>query len=397
MSRTAVTTDDPVAIAQGLLPLLEREAPGLDADAAFPEAGLAALRESGLMGLIVPREYGGLGSSYATMSAVASSLAEACMSTSLVWGMHCQQVGAFADHASEELRSSVLPRIAAGEIYVASVTSERGKGGHLLTALAQLEEADGRLLLRRDAPVVTGGLAADAFLVTMRANADAPPSDVELVWAEREELEVETRSDWNPMGARGTHSVALSLAGSVDRGNLVGRNGFREVALMSMVPLGHIVWASSWLGAARGAFGKMLGILRNPKTRRDYDVTSDLFATRLAEIRLELASVSAYLGRTIDEYERRRARPDQRLEDYEEPSFQLQINELKILASERLFHAVDRLVELGGLRYGYLRGSPVPLERVFRDLRSASLMYANERLLVANGKLALLDRQVHLP
>lgn len=388
---------DPVAIARGLLPLLEREAPGLDVEASFPAAALAALRETRLLGLLVPGEYGGGGGSSATMSTVAGVLGEACMSTALVWSMHCQQVGALAAHASDELKCEVLPGVAAGQTYIASVTSERGKGGHLLTAIAPLRYSEGALLLCRDAPVVTGGLEADGFLITMRASPDAPLSDVELVWAARGELEIGMRSDWNPMGARGTHSVGLSLSGRVDRSHIVGDDGFRDIALRTMIPLGHIAWASSWLGAARGAFRKMVEVFRDPSKRRAYDLTSELFAERLARIRLELACVSAYLERTIEEYERRRARPEQRTQDYEDPAFQLQINELKLLASERLFHAIDGLVELAGLRYGYARNAPVPLERVFRDLRSASLMYANDRLLVANGKLALLDREVRLP
>ena len=49
---------------------------------------------------------------------------------------------------------------------------------------------------------------------------------------------------------------------------------------------------------------------------------------------------------------------------------------LKVLASEQLFEVVNRLIQLAGLRYGYLKNSTVPLERTMRDLRSASLMYA---------------------
>ena len=83
--------------------------------------------------------------------------------------------------------------------------------------------------------------------------------------------------------------------------------------------------------------------------------------------------------------------------DYEAPAFQIQINELKLVASRRAFSAVNRLMEIGGLRHGYIRNPALPIERVFRDICSARLMYANDRLLVANGKLALLDREVTLP
>ena len=82
--------------------------------------------------------------------------------------------------------------------------------------------------------------------------------------------------------------------------------------------------------------------------------------------------------------------------DPEPPPIQLRLNALKIFSSERSFAVVDELVQLVGLRYGYIRDAPFPLERLFRDLRSASLNYANDRLLLANGALALLDREVTL-
>lgn len=393
---TAEMTADPLELARAVRPVLEREAAAVDDSATFPEGGLAALRASGLMGLMVPRRYGGLGGSIATMSAVARELAEGCMSTAMVWGMHCQQVVTMVDHAPDALRDDVAPRIGAGDVYIASVTSERGKGGHLLTALAPLEEDGSSLIVRRDAPIATGGMHADAFLITMRAGADASPSEVALVWADRADLEVEARANWDPMGVRGTHSVALELRGRVPRRNLVGANGFRDVALRTFVPVGHIAWSSAWLGAATGALRKMLAVFRDPRTRREYDVQSDLFVTRLARIRLELGVVGACLRQALDVWQELCRDPHAQSADYEHPRFQIAINELKIVASERLFAAVDQLIELSGLRHGYLRTSPVPLERTFRDLRSASLMYGNDRLLVANGKLALLDREVSL-
>jgi alkylation response protein AidB-like acyl-CoA dehydrogenase len=67
------------------------------------------------------------------------------------------------------------------------------------------------------------------------------------------------------------------------------------------------------------------------------------------------------------------------------------LNALKITASEECHAAVQDLVDAVGLRHGYLKDSPTGLERALRDLRSASLNYSNDRLHLADGKLALLD------
>lgn len=82
------------------------------------------------------------------------------------------------------------------------------------------------------------------------------------------------------------------------------------------------------------------------------------------------------------------------LEQLEEPRFNIHINNLKIIASETLFKATDDMIEVAGLTYGFITNDRLPLERAFRDLRSASLMYHNDRLLLANGRLNLIDNRL---
>ena len=370
-------------------PVLREEAADVDERARFPERALAALRSSGLMGLLVPVEFGGLGGSLAEVADVAAELAEECLSTAMIWAMHCQQVAVLCDHTGPRLRARLLPRIGRGEVYVASVTSEKGKGGHLLTANSPLRRTGETVHIERDAPIVTGGLHADGFLITMRDSPDSPPNAVTLIYAERDDLTITTSGSWNPLGMRGTHSVAMRLAGTVDAGNVVGEPGeFRTVAVARFIPAGHIAWAACWLGAARGALRAVLGLMRDPRARGQFNFSSDLVRSRLARVRLDLDTVAALLGQVIAEVGA--------AGDPEAVPLQLRLNGLKILAAERCFEAVDSLIQLVGLRHGYMRDAPAPLERLFRDLRSASLNYANERLLLANGALTLVDRDVTL-
>lgn len=385
---------DPVSVAHDVAAVLAAHASAVDEQGVFPQQGMHELKQSGLMGLIVPREYGGFGASYSTMVKVAKILSSSCLSTGMIWAMHCQQVATIIDHAPQPLREQLLPRIPYGEMFIASVTSERDKGGHLLTALAPLLFDDDQIVLVRDAPVVTGGAFGDGYLITMRASEDSSPSDVVLVFADRAQLDITARSGWSTLGMRGTESAGVALKGRFARDQLINPpGGFQHVAVTTMIPVGHIAWAASWLGAAQGCYDQMIDLFRDPKARKGFNLQSDLFATRLARIRLQLDTVSAYLQQTVERYERF---VEQQHSAPQQPSshFNIQINNLKILASEMLFAAVDQLLQLSGLRYGYLKNSPVCLERTFRDLRAASLMYSNDRLLIANGKLALLDRNV---
>lgn len=379
--------------AHAVLPVLAEHARQVDAEARFPAESLAALRDSGLMGLLVPTRYGGLGAGLAELAEVAQILASGCLSSAMIWSMHCQQTDAVVRFGTQELRERLLPRIAAGTVYLGSITSEKETGGHLLTSAAPLREDGNDVQVERDAPIVTGGAVADGFLMTMRDAPDAPAHAVTLVYADRDRLEVEVSGDWNPLGMRGTHSVALRLKGTVPHHNIIGERGaFSRVAVGAFIPLGHIGWAACWLGAARQALSELITVFRSPRRPSSTNLRSDLFAERLARIRIDLETVSAYLRQCVDMVSRRRAEGD----DLTSTSVQIHLNTLKVLASELTYRAADQCVSLAGLGLGYRADSPVPLERHLRDLRSAALNYANDRLLTATGTLCLADRAVGL-
>ncbi|WP_200305160.1 acyl-CoA dehydrogenase family protein [Streptomyces adelaidensis] len=376
-----------------VLPVVRDHADRCDAEARFPSESVDALRAAGLMGLLVPKEHGGLGADLRTFAETAQTLAGACLSTAMIWAMHGQQVDAVVRHAGPRLAGELLPRIARGEVYLASVTTEPGKGGHLLSADAALTAERQLLHFDRTGPVVTGAEHADGFLITLRAAPDAPSNQVSLVYAEREQTVVELVGDWNPLGMRATQSTGIRLKGTVPADRLVGGAGeFRTVAIDSMVPVGHIAWASCWLGAARSGYQRLVRLLTSRERPRGIDLTSPLTTERLARIRTDLELVSGYLHGVIAEIDQTRATGA----DAADPAVQIHLNTLKIAASELAFGATDRMVQLAGLTLGYQRDSPLRLERLFRDLRSAALNYANDRLLTSNGSLCLLDRGVRL-
>lgn len=385
---------DALAVARTIARDIAAHAGHTDASGEFPSASFALLRSAGLMGLCVPVEYGGFGASFDTLHDVARTLGAACLSTAMVWAMHIQQTVVLADYASPALRRAVLPEVAAGRMFIASVTTERGKGGHIMTAQAPLIRDREHIVITRDAPVVTGGAQAEGFLITMRASESAVPTDVCLVFAYRRQLSARTESGWSSLGMRGTQSVGMHLSGSVTEDQLlVPPGGFAQLAMSSLIPIGHLVWASCWLGAAEGAYQSMLDIFADPIARRGYDLHSEMFADRIARVRLQIDTAGAFIRDVLREYNELRA--TRALDDpaFGAPGFSIRVNEVKLLASELLFDAVDKLVQIGGLRYGYLRNDRNALERAFRDLRSAALMYGNDRLLAANGKLALIDRR----
>lgn len=373
----------------GVLAVTKEHAERTDADATFPVEALDALRDSGLLGLVVPAEYGGMGGAIADMLDVTLALAREDMSVAMIFAMHCQQALTLVRHAGTELAAAVLPEIGRGRVYLGSVTTERGTGGHLLTSESATQGDDTYLKIDRDAPIVTGGPHADAYLVTALTPDATSPGQVSLVYAGRDQVDVDVLGGWQPLGMRATFSVPMRLAGQVPVGQVVGKpGGFREIVTGTFGPLAHLGWSAAWLGTAAGALARVVGHLRGASGRKQFDTTSELLLTGLAKVRGRIDTVHALLRHTLSVVDSSA--------DLGAPPAQLLINTLKTVAAEQCYTAVDELIELVGLRHGYLTGSPLRLERALRDLRSASLNYGNNRLYLANGSLALLDQQVRL-
>ncbi|MFI7110347.1 acyl-CoA dehydrogenase family protein [Nonomuraea sp. NPDC050227] len=161
------------AIATELVPVLAQHATKTDAEAAFPHEGVQALRQSGLFGLLVPAGHGGMGGDLGDLVDVAALHASGRLPTTMIWAMHRQQVDVIERPAGERLRTELLPGKAQEGYCLASVTTEPAKCGDLLSAHSAFLTEDENLLVRRSAPVMTGGEYADAFLITMRAGPDA--------------------------------------------------------------------------------------------------------------------------------------------------------------------------------------------------------------------------------
>jgi alkylation response protein AidB-like acyl-CoA dehydrogenase len=266
------------------------------------------------------------------------------------------------------------------------VTTEAGKGGHLLTSQAGLTRDSSTLHIDRFAPVVTGGAHADGFLISMRAPEARSDSEVSLVYADRSQLDVSAVGDWNPLGMRATHSIPMKLTGDVPADQVVGQHGaFRDIAVRTFAPLAHLGWASCWLGTADGALSRTVRMLRD--NRQGRDLNSELLLHRLSQARQRLDTVHALIQHTAQVLAAG-------VPDVSTPRVQLLLNAVKLTASEDCVAVVDDLVELAGLRHGYLCDSPLGLERALRDLRSATLNYGNDRLHAADGTLVLMDRDV---
>ncbi len=101
---------DPVVHARAIAAdVLAPRAAHHDATGEFPTQAVAALGGAGLLGLLVPSEYGGVDASYETFVEVVEILARACASTAMIFVMHHCQYAMVVDHGTARQKEAFLP------------------------------------------------------------------------------------------------------------------------------------------------------------------------------------------------------------------------------------------------------------------------------------------------
>jgi acyl-CoA dehydrogenase len=352
-----------------------------DVENKFPKKNIETLRELGFLSYGVPRSHNGLGASAAGFVALTSTLARTCISTSIIWAMHTQQVLAMSA-GTFHAKPQVMARQLSDAPLIASVTTERS-GAELINPRTPAYIDGSYVIFDRSAPIVTSGTEASSFLTTVsliHKDSETPT----LVLVESSDGETRVVGQWNAMGMRGTQSVPMELKVRVPLDRIIA-SPMSSVMTEVFIPYGHLGYAAAWYGAARGAFLDSLAILRSQAAKKRRNLDSELLRSRLGDCRLRLHMMECMLQSLAQNIDASKS------EDVRGVAFSIAVNNIKLGCSKLSFEVADILIETLGAGQGYVISPHSTLERVFRDLRSASLMYHNDRLQSINGRLVFLE------
>ena len=111
-------------------------------------------------------------------------------------------------------------------------------------------------------------------------------------------------------------------------------------------------------------------------------------AARLSEVSALLQLMRVQVRERAQHYDQLIAQPDGGADALSAVSFAVQLNHLKLNASELVAEICTKALRITGTT-GYRNDSPYSVTRHLRDAHSAALMIGNERIHAANGALHL--------
>lgn len=362
----------------------------VDRDAAFPQATLDALREEGALAAYVPTRLGGMGLRFETIASAAFELGRRCGASGMVFAMHQIQIATMVRHLDgAPWFEAYLRDLVVGQSLVASITSEIGTGGDIgRSNAAVLPGEDGRSQFEKQAPTVSYGGQADAFLTTLRRTPDAEGGDQVIVLTRRDQMTLEQQGTWDPLGMRGTCSPGYTARATFDAEQILP-TAFATVATESMVPVTHVLWSHLWLGIATDAFDRSRAFVRAAARQRPDQLPPT--AIRLSQLMSELALLRAEVSSGLRDLGEIFASDDR--ERLAAMATRLRFNNLKIAASDQAPRICLGALGVTGI-VGYKNDTPFSVGRHLRDTLSASLMIANERIHQTNASLLLIAKDV---
>jgi alkylation response protein AidB-like acyl-CoA dehydrogenase len=337
----------------------------VDATGTFPHSAVDALRESGVFGLTLPAEAGGMGGGPIELVAALSELAAVCGSTAMVYLMHVSAAMAVAS-APPPGRPDLVGRLASGRALATLAFSEAGSRSHFWAPVSQSALDNGGVRVKARKSWVTSAGQADVYVVSTLTPPGVAPADVpvpiDAYAVDAATPGVEVAGKFHGLGLRGNASAPMTFdVGVGDEQRLGARGTGFGLMLQVVMPWFNLGNAAVSLGLSRAAVHAAVGHAAGARLEHLGESLAQLPTIRaqLARMALELATTRSY----VEAAARSIAAPDE--------ATTLYVLGVKAVANDAALRITDAAMRVCG---GAAFSEHLQLERFFRDARAGTVM-----------------------
>jgi len=226
----------------------------------FPIDILKEAGELGLLGVLVPEEYGGSGMGYLEYVSVLTELGKVCGGFGLSVAAHNSLcTGHILQHGNEEQKKKYLPALASGEHIGAWGLTEPNTGSDAMRMKCVAEKDGDEWVINGMKTWITHALSADVYVILVRTGELLDSNGISAFIIEKGTPGLTANKITNKVGVRASETAELYFDNvRVPTSNLIGEEGQGFKQAMKVLDGGRISIAALSLGVAKGAYESAL-------------------------------------------------------------------------------------------------------------------------------------------
>jgi butyryl-CoA dehydrogenase len=321
----------------------------------FPSDNLAKLGELGLMGMMIPPEYGGSGADSVSYVLALAEVAYACASTAVVMSVHnsivCESI---LRHGTGDQKEKYLKRLATGEMIGAFALTEPNAGSDPARQTSKAVFDGDSYVLNGTKRFTTTGKNAGIIIVTAKTDEQARHKGISAFLVEQGTPGLTVGPLEDKMGLRASDTADLILEDCrIPADNRLGNEGDGFLIAMTGLDGGRIGIAAQSVGVATAAFD---AAVQYSKEREQFGQSISKFQGlrwMIADMATEIEAARLMMLSAAE------------MKDNKE-NYTLQASMAKLFASEMVNRITAKAVQIHG-GYGFTKEYPV--ERFYRDAR----------------------------
>lgn len=327
----------------------------IDEQERFPIETVEKMAKLGIMGIPIPTQYGGAGSTNQIYSMCVEELSRVCATTGVVVSAHTSLCCApILEHGTEEQKMKYLPKLASGEWIGAFGLTEPNAGTDASAQQTFAVEEDDHYVLNGNKIFITNAEYAHVYIIFAMTDKSLGNKGITTFIVEKDFPGFSIGKKELKMGIRGSATCELIMENCiVPKENLLGRVGQGFKVAMKTLDGGRIGIASQALGIARGAMDETV---KYTKERKQFGRSLAKFQN--TQFQMADMQVRVDAARLL-------VRQAAYLKDMGQ-SYSFEAAEAKLFAAETAMYVTTKAVQYHG-GYGYTR--EYPIERMMRDAK----------------------------
>ncbi len=334
----------------------------LDMDAEkinFPHAYLKEAGRRNLLGIRIPKEYGGRGLKWCDDIIVAEEVGVASYSLACLWGVGADIVcEAIVEFGNDELKQEVVVPLLNGDVYAAEGLTEPRGGSDFFGATTTARRDGDDWIINGQKRFIVGAEGADWFLIYAVTNPDGLPHERITAFMVPRIRGVESKYLYGLMGVRGGGAGRLILndVRVPERYALNGINGGFDVFIRMMIPE-RLGTAAMTIGSVRPAIEIATRYTSKRKAFGTQIMNFQAVGFKLADSVTLLDTARSLVYTTAMAIDSGKTHPNR---------VRRMVSESKKFVTESCWEiANDCMQVMGGIGYTNV----YPLERIVRDIR----------------------------